>query len=189
LLLVSARTVGLASFEKGKPPFGALPSFISPFSILTEEERLLSIKETMKSELILAMKAKEQAKVDCIRFATAAIKKVEIDTRKDLDDAAVIGILMNLAKQRRDSIDQFRKGSREDLAVKEEAELKIIQSYLPTQMSAGELEAIVVEAIAATGAKGMKDMGGVMKAVMVKAAGKAEGGAISEMVKKKLATV
>ena len=149
----------------------------------------MSIKDTMKADLITAMKAKEQAKVDCIRFTSAAIKKVEIDTRKDLDDAAVIGILMNLAKQRRDSIDQFRKGGREDLAVKEESELKIIQAYLPTQMSASELEAIVVEAIASTGAKGLKDMGGVMKAVMAKAAGKAEGGAISEMVKKKLAAV
>jgi uncharacterized protein YqeY len=147
----------------------------------------MSIKDTMKADLITAMKAKEQAKVDCIRFTIAAIKKVEIDTRKDLDDAAVIGILMNVAKQRRDSIDQFRSGNREDLAVKEESELKIIQGYLPTQMSASELEAIVVETIASTGAKGMKDMGGVMKAVMAKAAGKAEGGAISEMVKKKLA--
>jgi len=147
----------------------------------------MSIKDTMKTDLITAMKAKEQAKVDCIRFVNAAIKKVEIDTRKDLDDVAVIGILMNLSKQRRDSIDQFRKGGREDLATKEESELKIIQGYLPTQMSAGELESLVVEAIASTGAKGMKDMGGVMKVVMATAAGKAEGGAISEAVKKKLA--
>jgi len=149
----------------------------------------MSIKDNLKTDLITAMKAKEQAKVDCIRFVNAAIKKVEIDTRKDLDDAAVTGILMNLAKQRRDSIDQFRKGGREDLATKEESELKLIQGYLPTQMSASELEALVVAAIAETGAKGMKDMGGVMKAVMAKAAGKAEGGAISEAVKKKLAAV
>ncbi|MGZ3652432.1 MAG: GatB/YqeY domain-containing protein [Bdellovibrionota bacterium] len=149
----------------------------------------MSIKDNLKTDLITAMKAKEQAKVDCIRFVNAAIKKVEIDTRKDLDDAAVMGILMNLAKQRRDSIDQFRKGGREDLATKEESELKLIQGYLPTQMSGSELEALVVAAIAETGAKGMKDMGGVMKAVMAKAAGKAEGGAISEAVKKKLAVV
>ena len=149
----------------------------------------MSIKENLKTDLITAMKAKEQAKVDCIRFVNAAIKKVEIDTRKELDDASVIGIMMNLVKQRRDSIDQFRKGGREDLATKEEGELKLIQGYLPAQMSASELEAIIKAAIAETGAKGMKDMGGVMKAVMVKAAGKAEGGAISEMVKKKLASV
>ena len=124
--------------------------------------------------------------MDCIRFINAAIKKVEVDTRKDLDDSAVTGILMNLAKQRRDSIDQFRKGGREDLATKEEAELKLIQGYLPQQMSGEELESLVGSVIAETGAKGMKDMGAVMKAVMAKAAGKAEGGAISEMVKKKL---
>lgn len=147
----------------------------------------MSIKDQLKADLITAMKAKEQSKVDCIRFVNAAIKKVEVDTRKDLDDAAVTGILMNLAKQRRDSIEQFRNGGREDLATKEEAELKLIQGYLPQQMSAGELEALVASVIAETGAKGMKDMGGVMKGVMAKAAGKAEGGAISEMVKKKLA--
>ena len=146
----------------------------------------MSIKEKLKTDLITAMKAKEQSRVDCIRFINAAIKKVEVDTRKDLDDSAVTGILMNLAKQRRDSIDQFRKGGREDLATKEEAELKLIQGYLPQQMSGEELESLVGSVIAETGAKGMKDMGAVMKAVMAKAAGKAEGGAISEMVKKKL---
>jgi uncharacterized protein YqeY len=146
----------------------------------------MSIKEKLKADMITAMKAKEQPKVECIRFVNAAIKKVEVDTRKDLDDAAVTGILMNLAKQRRDSIDQFRKGGREDLASKEESELKLIQSYLPQQMMPAELEALVVAAIAETGAKSAKDMGGVMKAVMAKAAGRAEGGAISAMVKSKL---
>jgi uncharacterized protein YqeY len=146
----------------------------------------MSIKEKLKTDLITAMKAKEQAKVDCIRFVNAAIKKVEVDTRKDLDDAAVTGILMNLAKQRRDSIDQFRKGGREDLATKEESELKLIQGYLLQQMTPAELEAMVVAAIAETGAKSAKDMGAVMKAVMGKAAGRAEGGAISAMVKQKL---
>lgn len=147
----------------------------------------MSIKERLKTDLITAMKAKEQPKVDCIRFVNAAIKKVEVDTRKDLDDAAVSGILMNLAKQRRDSIDQFRKGGREDLAVKEESELQLIQAYLPKQMSAEDLGALVESVIQETGASSMKDMGGVMKAVLARAAGQAEGGAVSEMVKKKLA--
>jgi uncharacterized protein len=144
----------------------------------------MSIKDKLKADLVTAMKAKEQAKVDAIRFVNAAIKKVEVDTRKDLDDAAVTGILMNLAKQRRDSIDQFRKGGREDLATKEEAELKLIQGYLPQQMTPDELEALVKTAIAETGAKSAKDMGSVMKAVMAKAAGRAEGGAISATVKR-----
>jgi uncharacterized protein YqeY len=147
----------------------------------------MSIKDKLKADLVTAMKAKEQAKVDAIRFVNAAIKKVEVDTRKDLDDAAVTGILMNLAKQRRDSIDQFRKGGREDLATKEEAELKLIQGYLPQQMTPDELEALVKTAIAETGAKSAKDMGSVMKAVMAKAAGRAEGGAISATVKRLLA--
>lgn len=147
----------------------------------------MSIKDRLKEDMIAAMKAKEKGRLDCIRFIQAAVKKQEVDTRKDLDDAAVTSILMNLAKQRKDSIDQFRKGGREDLATKEEAELKILQSYLPEQMGAAELEKIVVAAIQETGAKGMKDMGGVMKAVMAKAAGRAEGSAVSEMVKRKLA--
>lgn len=146
----------------------------------------MSIKERLKTDLITAMKAKEQAKVDCIRFVNAAIKKVEVDTRKDLDDAAVSGILQNLAKQRRDSIEQFRKGGREDLASKEESELALIQAYLPQQMGADELAKLVDSVIAETGAKGMKDMGNVMKAVLAKAAGAAEGGAVSAMVKQKL---
>lgn len=147
----------------------------------------MSIKDRLKEEMIASMKAKEKEKLDAIRFIQAAIKKQEVDTRKDLDDTAVIAILMNLAKQRRDSIEQFRTGGRADLVAKEEAELKLIQSFLPEQMSAEDLAKIVDAVIAETGAKGMKDMGGVMKGVMAKAAGRAEGSAISEMVKKKLA--
>jgi len=147
----------------------------------------MSIKDRLKADMIAAMKAKEQVRLDCIRFVNAAIKRVEVDTRKDLDDAGVTGILMNLAKQRRDSIDQFRKGGREDLAAKEETELKILQVYLPTQMDNDALGALVEQVIKETGATGMKDMGNVMKAVMAKAAGQAEGGAVSAMVKQKLA--
>jgi uncharacterized protein YqeY len=146
----------------------------------------MSIKDTLKADMITAMKGKEKERLECIRFIQSAVKKVEIDTRKDLDDAAVTGILMNLAKQRRDSIDQFRKGGREDLATKEEAELKILQNYLPQQMSSDELGALVANAIKETGATGMKEMGAVIKAVMAKSAGRAEGSAISEMVKQKL---
>jgi uncharacterized protein len=146
----------------------------------------MSIKDTLKADMITAMKGKEKERLECIRFIQSAVKKVEIDTRKDLDDAAVTGILMNLAKQRRDSIDQFRKGGREDLATKEEAELKILQNYLPQQMSSDELGALVATVIKETGATGMKEMGAVIKAVMAKSAGRAEGSAISEMVKQKL---
>lgn len=146
----------------------------------------MNLKERLKADMISSMKNKEKERLDTIRFVQAAIKKAEVDTRKDLDDAAVIGILSNLAKQRRDSIEQFRNGGREELAMKEEQELKILQSYLPEQISAADLEAAVVLAIKETGASGMKDMGSVMKAVMVKVAGRAEGSAVSDMVKKKL---
>jgi uncharacterized protein YqeY len=146
----------------------------------------MSIKDTLKADMISAMKSKEKERLECIRFIQAAVKKQEIDTRKDLDDAAVTAILMNLAKQRRDSIDQFRKGGREDLAAKEESELSILQSYLPEQMGAEELGKLVEAAIIETGATGMKEMGLVIKAVMAKAAGRAEGSAISDLVKKKL---
>lgn len=147
-----------------------------------------SIKNRLKEDMISAMKAKEKERLEAIRFIQAAIKKQEVDTRKDLDDAAVIAILMNLSKQRKDSIEQFRQGGRADLVAKEEAELKILQSYLPEMMSASELENLVAAAIAETGAKSMRDMGSVMKAVMAKAAGRAEGSAISDMVKKKLSS-
>lgn len=146
----------------------------------------MSIKERLKADMISSMKAKEKDRLECIRFIQAAVKKQEIDTRKDLDDTAVVAILMNLAKQRKDSIDQFRKGGREDLATKEESELKILQAYLPEQLTADDLGKLVDAAIQETGATGMKEMGAVIKAVMAKAAGRAEGGAVSEMVKKKL---
>jgi uncharacterized protein YqeY len=146
----------------------------------------MSIKEKIKADMITAMKAREKERLECIRFLQAAIKKQEVDTRKDLDDAAVTSILMNLVKQRKDSIDQFRKGGREDLAAKEEAELKILQSYLPEQMSMDELKAVIEAAIKETGATGMKEMGLVIKATMAKAAGKAEGSVVSDLVKKRL---
>ncbi len=146
----------------------------------------MTIKEKLKADMIAAMKSKEKERLDTIRFVQAAVKRVEVDTRKDLDDAALIGILSNLSKQRKDSIEQFRKGGREDLATKEEAELKILQSYMPEQMSASDLETIVVAAIQESGAKTPREMGAVMKLVMAKTAGRAEGSAISDMVKKKL---
>ncbi len=146
----------------------------------------MSIKEKIKADMVTAMKAREKERLECIRFLQAAIKKQEVDTREDLDDAAVTSILMNLVKQRKDSIDQFRKGGREDLVAKEEAALKILQSYLPEQMSMDELKAVIEAAIKETGATGMKEMGLVIKATMAKAAGKAEGSVVSDLVKKRL---
>ncbi len=146
----------------------------------------MSIKERLKTDMIAAMKSKEKERLEAIRFIQAAIKKQEVDTRKDLDDAAVIAILNNQVKQRKDSIDQFRKGGREELAAKEEGELKILQAYLPEQLSSVELEALVAATIQETGAAGMKDLGTVMKALQPKILGRADGGAVSALVRQKL---
>jgi uncharacterized protein YqeY len=146
----------------------------------------VSIKTRLKDDMIAAMKSKEKEKLEAIRFIQAAIKKQEVDTRQDLDDAAVLAILANQVKQRRDSIDQFRKGGREDLAAKEEVELKILQGYMPAQLSAEDLGNLVAAVIKETGATGMREMGAVIKGVMAKAAGQAEGSVVSDMVKKKL---
>jgi len=147
---------------------------------------MATIKERLKADMIAAMKAKEKERLEAIRFMQAAIKRQEVDTRKELDDQAIIAILNNQAKQRRDSIEQFTKGGRADLAAKEEAELKILQSYLPEQLSAGDLEKIVLDTIKESGAAGMKDLGAVMKALMPKVAGRADGGALSALVRQKL---
>lgn len=146
----------------------------------------MSIKERLKTDMIAAMKNKEKERLEAIRFIQAAIKKQEVDTRKDLDDTAVIAILNNQVKQRKDSIEQFRKGGREELAAKEESELKILQAYLPAQLSSAELEALVAATIQETGAAGMKDLGSVMKALQPKILGRADGGAVSALVRQKL---
>jgi uncharacterized protein YqeY len=148
----------------------------------------MSIKERLKTDMIAAMKSKEKEKLDTIRMIQASIKRQEVDTRVELDDAAVTAILTSQVKQRKDSIDQFRKGGREELAVKEENELKIVQSYLPAQLSEAELSDMVAAIIKETGATGMKDMSSVIKAVMAKAGAAAEGGVVSGIVKKKLSS-
>jgi uncharacterized protein YqeY len=147
---------------------------------------MATIKDRLKADMIAAMKGKEKIRLEAIRFIQAAIKRIEVDTRKDLDDAAVIGILNNQAKQRKDSIEQFKNGGRQDLVEKEEAELKVLMTYLPEQLSQGDLERIVTETIKESGASGMKDLGAVMKALMPKIAGRADGGALSALVRQKL---
>ena len=143
----------------------------------------MSIKEKLKADLVTAMKARAELKVSTLRLITSAIKNKEIDERKELDDEGVLAVLNTAAKQRRDSIEQFEKGGRQDLADKEKAELVIIQEYLPQQLSKEEVAAFIKEAIAETGAAGAKDMGKVMKALMPKVKGKADGKLVNELVK------
>jgi hypothetical protein len=147
----------------------------------------MALKEQLDQDLKAAMREKDQLKLDTIRGLKSAIKYREIELMKPLDDAGVLGVVSSEIKRRKDSIEQYRAGNRPDLADKEEAEARILQAYLPAQLSAGELAAKVDAAIARTGAKGPKDMGAVMKALLPEVQGKADGKAVSELVKARLA--
>lgn len=133
------------------------------------------------------MKAKQEDRLSALRMAKAALKKQEIDSMKPLTEAAEMQMMNTLLKQRRESADIFRQGGREELAVKEEAEILILESYLPSAPSASEMEEAVSAAIAETGANSSKQMGVVMKAVQARLAGKrVDGRALSDLVKAKL---
>lgn len=147
----------------------------------------MPLKEQILEDTKTAMKAKEADKVSTLRFLQAAIKNKEIEVRpNELTDDDVLSVLRKSVKQRQDSIEQYKAANRADLADKEQAELTIIESYLPKQLSADVIEKFVKEAIAETGAKSMKDMSGVMKVVMAKTQGAADNKIVSEIVKKTL---
>ncbi len=147
----------------------------------------MALKDQLDADLKAAMRDKDAIKLSVVRMLKSAIKYREIELMKPLDDAGVQGVIASLVKQRRDSVEQFRAGNRADLAEKEEAEIKVLQGWLPQQLSADELRAKVDEAIQKVGAQGPKDMGAVMKALMPEVQGKAEGKAVSDMVKARLA--
>jgi uncharacterized protein YqeY len=147
----------------------------------------MSLKARLTEDMKSAMKAGEKDRLKVVRLILADIKRVEVDTRQELDDAALIAIVEKAVKQRRDSIEQFTRGDRADLAAIEQAELEVIETYLPEQLSADELAALIDEVIAATGADSIRDMGKVMGAIKSKAAGKADMGAVGAAVKARLA--
>ena len=134
-----------------------------------------------------AMRAKDAARLSTIRLLLAAIKQREVDERIELDDAAVLGVIEKMIKQRRDSISQFEKGGRADLADAEKAEVRLLQGYLPAQMSDADIQREIDAAISSSGASGAKDMGKVMGALRAKLAGKADMGKVSALVKARLA--
>lgn len=147
----------------------------------------MSLKQQILDDTKEAMKAKDANKVNTLRFLQAAVKNKEIEVRPNsLTDDDVISVLKKSAKQRQDSIEQFTKAGRQDLADKEVSELRIIEGYLPQQMGADQIEAIVKEAIKEVGATSPKEMGAVMKAVMAKTQGSADNKIVSELVKKQL---
>jgi uncharacterized protein YqeY len=137
--------------------------------------------------MVAAMKARDEAKLDAIRMVKAALKKYEIDSMKPLDEQTEMQVLGTLIKQRREAAEMFRKGGREELAAKEEGELKLIESYMPAAPSDEEVDAAIAAAMAETGVTSLKQMGVVMKAAQAKLAGKrVDGKALSDRVRSKL---
>ena len=146
----------------------------------------MSLKERLKADMKEAMKAKDKVKLSTIRMINSLIKNAEIEKRGELTDEEIIQLLMKYAKQRKESIEMYEKGGRQDLVEKEKAELAIVESYLPRQMSEEEIREIVKQTIEEVGASSVKDMGKVMKAVMPKVKGRADGSVVNRIVKELL---
>ena len=146
----------------------------------------MSLKNQITEDMKSAMKAGDKDRLKTVRLIMAAIKQVEVDQRVELDDAGVLSVLDKMVKQRRDSVEQFERGKRDDLAAIEKTEIDVLATYLPEQLSAEELAALVDDVIAATGAESMRDMGKVMGQIKAKAAGRADMGAVSATVKERL---
>lgn len=150
----------------------------------------MALDEQINKEYILAMKERNTVKSGTLNFLRAMIKQVKVDTRvESMSDAEVIAIIKKQIKQRQDSIEQFEKGGRGDLAAKEKVEVEIMKVYLPAEMSSDEVKVLIMEAIKESGASSMKEMGVVMKLARDKVAGRADGKLVSELVKEKLASL
>ena len=147
----------------------------------------MALREKLDEDLKSAMRAKDSLRMNTVRALKSAVKYREIELMKPLDDAGILGVMATEIKRRRDSVEQYRAGNRADLADKEEAEIKILQEFLPQQLTPAEVEAKVIEVIARVGAQGPKDMGAVMKALLPEVQGRADGKVVSELVKQRLA--
>ncbi|WP_421187486.1 GatB/YqeY domain-containing protein [Aeromonas sanarellii] len=147
----------------------------------------MSLKDQLKDQQKLAMLAKDKARLGAIRLLMAEIKQREVDTRVELDDQEILAVVTKMVKQRRDSISQFEAAGRQDLADKESAEIVVLQEFLPQQLAAAEIAALIEQAIAESGAAVMADMGKVMAVLKPKIQGRADVGAVSAQVKTRLA--
>ena len=150
----------------------------------------MTLQETIQSHMVDAMRSKDSLRLSVLRMMKTAIKNKEVasETSKSLDEAEVLAVLNSLVKQRRDSVEQFRSGGREELAQKEEAEIKVLEQYLPAAASDDDIRNAIAAAVQQTGAASLKDMGKVMKATLALLAGKsADGSRVSQLVKEKLA--
>ncbi|MBZ5552937.1 MAG: GatB/YqeY domain-containing protein [Acidobacteriia bacterium] len=149
----------------------------------------MTLQERIQKDIQDAMRAKDSLRLDALRMMKSAVKNKEVEKIKPLDENECLQVFATLIKQRKDSIEQFTKGGRLDLAAKEAAEIKVIEEYMPAAATAEEVEKAVAEAIAETGASSIKDMGGVMKAAMAKFTGKpVDGKVVSELVRRRLSS-
>jgi len=147
----------------------------------------MEIRDQVMADVKDAMRAKDQLKLNTLRFLQAAVKNREIELRPNpITTDEVMGVIKKLVKQRKESIEQYQAGNRQDLADQEAAELKVLEGYLPAQMGRDQVEKVVTEVIAALGAKTVKDMGPVMKEVIARTAGTADNKTVSEVIKSKL---
>ena len=147
----------------------------------------MSLKDQLNESMKTAMKARDDLRLSAVRMVRSVVKNREIDQKTELNDQEIIEVISTLVKQRRESIRMYREGNRPDLVEKEEAELEILLGFLPVQLSTAEIETLVDRIIVETSAQGPKDMGRVMKALTPLTAGKADGKAVSDTVKQKLA--
>jgi uncharacterized protein len=145
------------------------------------------LKQQIQDDVTAAMRAKDKLRLGALRLVTAAIKQVEVDSRAELDDTAVLSVLEKMLKQRRDSLAQYSAAGRQDLADQESYEIAVIEAYLPEALPVAELQALVAAAVVETGAVSMRDMGKVMALLKPQVQGRADLGAVSALVKEKLA--
>jgi uncharacterized protein YqeY len=143
----------------------------------------MDINTRLNDEMVIAAKARDKVRLSAIRMLKTALHNKEIDLMRPLNESETLQIISAMVKQRKDSIEQFAKGGRTDLVEKEEAELKVVQEFMPAQMSDDEVESIIQKAIAEAGAVSVKDMGKVMKVLMPQLTGKADGKMVGEKVK------
>ena len=145
-----------------------------------------TLKERITDDMKAAMRSGEKERLGTIRMITAAIKQREVDERITLDDVQVLSVLEKMIKQRKESLEQFKAGNRQDLADKESAEITLLQGYMPSPLSGAEIDALIAEAVASTGAASIKDMGKVMGIIKAKAQGRADMAAVGAKIKAKL---
>lgn len=146
----------------------------------------MSLKERITEDMKAAMRAKDSERLGTIRMITAAIKQREVDERIQLDDTQVLSVLEKMIKQRKESVAQFTSGGREDLVAKENKEIELLQTYMPAQLSEAELDALIADALARSGATSIKDMGKAMGLLKQSAQGRADMGVVSAKLKAKL---